>query len=129
MSQNGPRQLQLARASEPLGPLLGFFYQREVLMKKFPKPWFRPSRNTWYVTLNGSQINLGSDKDVAFARYRELLAKPQPVRATSDLMAAVCDAFLEWTQKHRSADTYELLLAGPAIACRMLVSACTFFSS
>lgn len=24
---------------------------------------------------------------------------------------------------------YELLLAGPAIACRMLVSACTFFSS
>ncbi len=76
-------------------------------MKKFPKPWFRPSRNTWFVTFDGKQINLGSDKEAAFARYKELLARPQPVQTTSDALAAIIDAFLEWTQKHRSPDTYE----------------------
>ena len=44
-------------------------------MKKFPKPWFRPSRNTWYVTLDGTQINLGVDKQSAFAQYKALLAQ------------------------------------------------------
>lgn len=45
-------------------------------MKNFPKPWFRPSRNTWYVTLNGSQINLGSDKDVASLAIGNCLRNP-----------------------------------------------------
>lgn len=76
-------------------------------MKKFPNPWFRPSRNTWFVTFDGKQVNLGSNKEAAFARYKELLARPQPVQTTSDSLAATIDAFLEWTQKHRTPDTYE----------------------
>ena len=48
-------------------------------MKKFPKPWFRPSRGLWYVTLNGVQHNLGPDKDAAFAQYRQLLGQPGQV--------------------------------------------------
>lgn len=76
-------------------------------MKKFPKPWFRPSRNTWFVTLGGRQINLGPDKNAAFERYKALLAKPRQAHATSDSLAGIIDAFLEWTQKHRAAETYE----------------------
>lgn len=76
-------------------------------MKKFPKPWFRPSRNTWYVTLNGHQINLGQDKTTAFERYKQLLAQPQPVRASTQSLAVLIDAFLDWTQTHRAPDTYE----------------------
>jgi len=76
-------------------------------MKKFPKPWFRPSRNTWYVTLDGTQVNLGQDKQSAFEQYKALLAKPRQVRTTADSLAVVIDAFLEWTERHRAPDTYE----------------------
>ena len=76
-------------------------------MKKFPKPWFRPSRNTWYVTLDGTQVNLGQDKQAAFEQYKALLAKPRQVRVAADSLAVVIDAFLEWTEKHRAPDTYE----------------------
>ena len=48
-------------------------------MPKFRKPWFRPSRNTWYVELDGHQKNLGPDKDAAFEKWHQLKAeKPQP---------------------------------------------------
>ena len=43
-------------------------------MPHFPKPFYRPKRDLWYVQLNGKQINLGRDKDEAFRRYHQLLA-------------------------------------------------------
>lgn len=77
-------------------------------MKKFAKPWFRPSRNTWYVTLDGKQINLGRNQKQAFEQYKQLLARPRPkVLVASDSLVAIIDAFLDWCQKHRAADTYE----------------------
>ena len=44
---------------------------------KFPKPWFRKGRG-WFVTLNGKQIKLGTDREEAFAEYRQLIAQPAP---------------------------------------------------
>ena len=44
-------------------------------MKRVRQPFFRPSRNTWFVQLDGKQINLGPDEDAAFARYYELMAQ------------------------------------------------------
>ena len=46
-------------------------------MPKFAKPWFRPQRGVWYVTLDGKQINLGSDRKVAFEEYARLIAVPK----------------------------------------------------
>jgi hypothetical protein len=39
-----------------------------------PKPWFRSARNCWCVCLNGTQHNLGPDRERAFTRFHELLA-------------------------------------------------------
>ncbi len=75
-------------------------------MKKFPKPWYRPGRGVWYVTLDGRQHNLGSDKDEAFATYAKLLAEPKAREIASDSLAAIIDAFLEWVHRHRSPETY-----------------------
>ena len=75
-------------------------------MKKFPKPWHRPSRGVWYVTLNGKQVNLGPDKDAAFERYRQLLGQPRHTTVGSESLGGVIDAFLDFTQKHRSPETY-----------------------
>lgn len=75
-------------------------------MKKFPKPWYRPSRGLWYVTLNGVQHNLGPDKDGAFAQYRQLLGQPGQVAVSRHTVASIVDAFLDWSQTHQAKRTY-----------------------
>lgn len=75
-------------------------------MQKFPKPWYRPARGVWYVTLGGQQINLGPDKDQAFEKYKQLLARPVERELSSDSLATIVDAFLDWVQKNRSSPTY-----------------------
>jgi len=76
---------------------------------KFPKPFFRAPRGLWYVQLDGKQINLGPDRDAAFASYHELMARPRPSRrpVATESVAAVLDAFLDWCQLHRAARTYK----------------------
>lgn len=76
-------------------------------MKKFPKPWYRPSRGVWYVTIDGKQINLGPDKEAAFQEYKRLLNQPRQCQVPPSSVAAIVDAFLEWTKQHRASDTYE----------------------
>jgi integrase len=79
-------------------------------MKKFPKPWYRPSRGVWYVTLNGVQHNLGPDQDRAFEEYKRLLSQPRASRRvtlTADTVVSLIDKFLAWCHEHRAAETYE----------------------
>lgn len=76
-------------------------------MKKFPKPWYRPSRGVWFVTLDGKQVNLGADRDAAFQQYARLLGTPRSRELSTDSLVGLIDAFLDWVQKHRAADTYE----------------------
>ena len=77
-------------------------------MPHYPKPFFRKPRQLWYVQLDGTQHNLGPDKDAAFAAYHDLMRKPREERnIRSDSVAAIIDSFLDFTQKHRAPDTYE----------------------
>lgn len=83
-------------------------------MSHFPKPFFRPKRQNWYVQLAGKQINLGPDRDAAFEQYHELMSDRRRKRTPSMptekpplLVVELIEKFLEWTQKHRSPDTYE----------------------
>lgn len=81
-------------------------------MPHYPKPFFRKARQLWYVQLGGRQINLGPDREAAFARYHEVMAgsvaTPAPtVGAAGPLVAVLCDKFLDWVQKHRAAGTYQ----------------------
>jgi integrase/recombinase XerD len=77
------------------------------MMKRFPKPWFRPSRKTWFVTLEGKQFNLGGDRKLAFERYKALLNQPREIQVAPDSLAGLIDKFLDWCQKHRATETYE----------------------
>jgi len=77
---------------------------------KFPKPWFRPERGVWYVTLDGKQHNLGAEREAAFDRYRELLKAPRQKKVDLKSVAAVLDNFLDWTKTHRAPRTYEWYL-------------------
>ena len=77
-------------------------------MRKFANPWFRASRGVWYVTLDGKQLNLGSDRSAAFEEYARLIAQPKLSRqAPARSLPAVIDAFLCWLKPRRSAATFE----------------------
>jgi integrase len=79
-------------------------------MAHFPKPFFRFARNAWFVQVGDRQIKLAADKDEAFARYHELMAKPSlpPVTQAEaqKLVVVIVDEFLDWCEKHRAPDTY-----------------------
>lgn len=73
-----------------------------------PEPWFRPCRNTFFVTLDGKQINLRTaDKAEAIHRWHELMAKDElePVKAPS--VAVLLAEFAEWSQRNNRRSTYE----------------------
>lgn len=77
---------------------------------RFPKPFFRKSKKTWYLQLGRRQVSLGKNRDEAFRRYRELLLHEQGAGAepSRDLtVAEACDLFLEWCLKHTESTTRE----------------------
>ena len=82
-------------------------------MKKFPKPWRRPSRGVWYVTLHGKQHNLGSDETEAFRKYHELMAKPpEPeekaaAKAPAEYVIGLIQRFIEDVRANAAAETAE----------------------
>ncbi len=83
-------------------------------MAHFPKPFFRPRRDRWYVQLNGRQINLGAEKEEAFRRYHALMtergrANPTPGDDSLPVVTAL-DLFLDWCKKHKALRTYEWYL-------------------
>lgn len=74
-------------------------------MARMPKPWYRKSRKTWYVTIEGVLCNLGKEKAGAFEKFHELMASPvKPGKVT---IFEIMNEFLEWTQLHRSEATYD----------------------
>ena len=76
-------------------------------MPHHPKPFFKKSRNCWYVEINRKQIKLGPDQEKAFARYHQLMTQPRNQPVSSDLLVSLVDLFLDWVQKNRSPETYE----------------------
>jgi hypothetical protein len=82
-------------------------------MKKFPKPWYRPSRGVWYVTLGGKQHNLGPDRDAAFEQYRKLLAappaadSPEPPKAPPTFVVGLIQRFMADLRANAAPQTVE----------------------
>lgn len=76
-------------------------------MPRRPKPWFRTSRKSWYVTIDGVQHSLGPDKSQAYERFYELMRQPRRRKVASGLLVAIADRFLEWVSQHRSPATFQ----------------------
>ena len=81
-------------------------------MPKFAKPWFRPSRGVWYITLLGKQHKLGACTEEQ-AVERAVALKRQLQRdivhpVSHDNLADVVQAFWEWLKRQKiAADTRE----------------------
>lgn len=78
-----------------------------------PKPFYRRFNDAWYVELNGRQFRLAKGKAneaEALRRYFELMAQ-QPLGALPEPLpnpnvAAVCDLFLDWAERHTAPRTF-----------------------
>jgi integrase/recombinase XerD len=90
-----------------------------------PKPWFRASKQAWYVEHHGRQVRLGehpvaapaprktqgvwnTPKSILDAFYKLMASDPadlpKPDRIT---VAVVCDAFLSYSEHHNDRATYD----------------------
>jgi len=81
------------------------------MARKRKGPWLRKQNNCFYTTIRGQSIKLGS-ADESYgdieARYGEALAKASEAAPRSVwTVAALCEAFLEWCGRRRSAGTYQ----------------------
>lgn len=76
-------------------------------MARHARPWFRKARGAWFVTIDGVQHNLGAQKKEAFERFHQLMGQPRQRVVSSQALVAVVDAFLDWVQRNRAADTFE----------------------
>ena len=97
----------------------------------FPKPFFRPKKNRWYVQLDGKHVNLGPEEGEAYRRYHAIMAKrgestsevvPAPKPPEADTVVAVIEHFLEWCQNHREPLTYQWYLERNQAFARFPVS-------
>ncbi len=75
------------------------------------KPWYRKSKNAWFVELGGKQVRLAKGKDserAAFeAFYRLMATRPENLPAPDKItVATLCDLFLDHSQRHHAPDTY-----------------------
>ena len=105
IAQKRAQQAATCGLQAPVSQLADFSHGRLVVRQ--PKPFFRKFTKTWYVTLNGKQINLGPVKDEAFQKYHELMAKRGRATHSYATVAHLFDAYLEWLSEHRSPSTYD----------------------
>lgn len=72
------------------------------ILKAMRKPFYKTSRNCWYVTINGKQTRLDPDKDKAFTKWKELTLPTNAVKVTN-----VVKRFLDRPRKPSTQRFYE----------------------
>jgi integrase len=75
------------------------------------KPWYRASKDAWYVEFNGKQVRLAKGRDnykAALDAFYKLMANGSGKLPEADTfrVATICDLFLDHSQKHHVPDTF-----------------------
>ena len=73
------------------------------------KPWFRASKNAWYVEVDGKQVRLAvgaENEKAAFDAFYKLMATGSPHVEKGLFVAAIGDLFLEFSSVNHSVSTY-----------------------
>lgn len=76
-------------------------------MPRKPKPFFRKQTQSWYCTINGTQIRLGKTKAEADKKFHELMTDRDTVGAEITTLYALSQQYLTWVQQHRAETTYD----------------------
>ena len=76
-----------------------------------PQPWYRASKDAWFVQHRGKQVRLakgeGAQPEAMKAFYKLMAGEvPQEARNGEITVARLCDLFLEWSKTHHEPATY-----------------------
>ena len=80
-------------------------------MRSPTKPWYRASKDAWYVEFNGRQVRLAKGHDnekAAQQAFYKLMANGSGKLPQADTLrvATVCDLFLDHSEKHHVPNTF-----------------------
>ena len=75
------------------------------------KPWYRASKDAWYVEFNVRQVRLAKGRDnekAARDAFYKLMASGSGKLPEADTLrvATICDLFLDYSEKHHVLDTF-----------------------
>jgi len=80
---------------------------------RHPEPFWRASRNCFFVQIGRKQIKLHPDRDEAYRLYHKLMSQPPEQQAltpynpvSSGQVVELLDAFLKWCRKNKAPRTY-----------------------
>ena len=76
---------------------------------KQPQPFFRQSKNAWYLQLGRRQISLGKDERKAWKRYHQIMAANKPLDRDTTTIEELFERYLEWVQENRKPGTYQTI--------------------
>ena len=76
-------------------------------MARKSKPYLRKQTKSWYCSVNGRQISLGKDKEVAFQKFHELMANKESLDGAFSTLYELSQSFLDWSEKNRKPKTYD----------------------
>ena len=68
-----------------------------------PKLWYRKQTKSWYVKIDGKQVNLGKDKHAAKEQYNRLIDGNVGRHTVREIL----DFYWRWFKKNRRPSTYE----------------------
>lgn len=70
------------------------------------KPYFRKSRDRWYVQFNGRDVNLGKDRAEAMKKWHAMMAGQHTPKARMTVKKLALE-FLTWTKANKAVSTYK----------------------
>lgn len=79
-------------------------------MARPSKPFFRKQTKSWYCSIDGRQIPLGKNREVAHKKFHALMADRTLLSAELSTLYELSQAYLDWCEKHLKPGTYKLHL-------------------
>ena len=76
---------------------------------KRPKPFYRKSKNAWYLQLGRRQISLGKEKKAAWKKYHQIMADEAPIKEDTTTIETLFERYLDWIQENRKPGTYKTI--------------------
>ena len=70
-------------------------------------PFYRKSRNAWYLQVGKRQIKLAENKAEAWAKWHALMSHGEPCKESKPTLKTICEAFLNETKSSRSEKTWQ----------------------
>lgn len=70
-----------------------------------PQPFYRKSKQAWYVQIGKRQISLGKDEKQAWKRYHQVMTENEPIKDATTV-ETLFERYLDWVQENRKPGTY-----------------------